>query len=112
MVEEALCEAFQECGGQGWGGFVDICSNFKRRGVFYFAAHWLVTTYLTQDASDPSNISPSARLNTSAKSVGDESITFRITAIEKTGTDWLSTSNYGVQYIRLRTRAGMGAIAV
>ena len=112
VVTEALCEGDVETGGKGWGGFEDICSNFKRRGWYYYAAHWLASTYLTQDATDPSAISPIARLNVSGKSVGDESIQYRITAIQNTGDDWLSTTNYGVQYLRLRRRAGMGAIAV
>lgn len=112
VIDQALCEADAETGGKRWGAFEDICSNFKRRGMFFYAAHWLASTYLNQDASDPSNISPIARLNVSGKSVGDESIQYRITQIESTGTDWLSTTNYGVQFIRLRKRAGMGALAV
>lgn len=112
VVTGALCEADSETGGKGWGAFEDICSNFKRRGMFFFAAHWLSITYLSGDASDPSVISPTARLNTAAKSVGDESITFRVGAIQSTEDDWLSLSNYGVQYLRLRRRAGMGALAV
>ena len=112
VVTDALCEGDAETGGKGWKAFEDICSNFKRRGMFYFAAHWLVTTYITGTAEDPSNISPNARLNTAAKSVGDESTTFRVGAIQSTEDDWLSLSNYGVQYLRLRRRAGMGALAV
>lgn len=111
VVGESLCEADAETGGRGWGAFEDLCSNFKRRGMYYFAAHWLASTYLTGDASDPSNISPGARLNLSGKSVGDESVQYRITAIQNTGDDWLSTTIYGTQYLRLRRRAGMGAIA-
>lgn len=112
IVEQALCEGDAETGSDRWGAFQDICSNFKRRGMFYYAAHWLASTYLNQSAEDPSNISPIARLNTSGKSVGDESIQYRITEIQNTGDDWLSTTNYGVQYLRLRKRAGMGAVAV
>ena len=112
IVTDALCEADAETGGAGWGVFEDLCSNFKRRGMFYFAAHWLVTTYLTGTAADPTDVKPNARLNTAAKSVGDESITFRVGAIQNTEDDWLSLSNYGVQYLRLRRRAGMGARAV
>jgi hypothetical protein len=109
VVEMALCEANAETGGSGWGVYQDLCSNFKRRGMYYYAAHWLSSTYLAQNASDPSNISPIARLNTSGKSVGDESIQYRITEIQNTGDDWLSTTIYGTQYLRLRRRAGMGA---
>lgn len=112
VVTEALCEGDVETGGRGWGGYQDICSNFKRRGWYYYAAHWLSTTYITQDASDPSVISPTARLNVAAKTVGDESIQFRVGAIQSTENDWLSLTNYGVQYLRLRRRAGMGALAV
>ncbi|HDZ15779.1 MAG TPA: DUF4054 domain-containing protein [Methylophaga aminisulfidivorans] len=112
IVENALYEADAETGGSGWGGFEDEGHNFKRRGMYYYAAHWLSTTYLTQDAGDTSNVSPNARLNVSQKSVGDESIQYRITAMQETGDDWLSLTNYGVQFLRLRRRAGMGARAV
>lgn len=112
IVEQALCEADAETGSRRWGVFEDVCSNFKRRGLFYFAAHWLVTTYITGTAEDPSNISPTARLNVAAKSVGDESVTYRVGGIQETEEDWLSLSNYGVQFLRLRRRAGMGAVAV
>jgi len=113
VVEDALCEADAETGGKRWGPFVDECRNIKRRGMFYFAAHWLTVTYITADgATDATNISPTARLNVAAKSVGDESITYRVGAIQDTENDWLSLTNYGVQYLRLRKRVGMGALAV
>ncbi|QGH75046.1 hypothetical protein RostovM3_00006 [Vibrio phage Rostov M3] len=57
-------------------------------------------------------ISPSARLNIASKSVGDESVNYRVTGIEKTQNDWLTLTNYGVQYMRLRDRAGKGAVAI
>lgn len=112
VVEDALCEADAETGSSRWGTYKDDCRNFKRRGMFYYTAHWLASTYLTQDASDPSKISPIARLNVSGKSVGDESVQYRVTAIETTMRDWLSTTNYGVQYMRLLSRAGKGAVAI
>jgi hypothetical protein len=112
-ITEALCDAFPECGGRGWGSFeVDNCQNFKRRGVFYYAAHWLSVAYTDGGAANLENVTSTARLNTAAKSVGDESITFRVGAIQSTEDDWLSLSNYGVQYLRLRKRAGMGARAL
>ena len=113
VVTQALCEADAETGGRGWGVYQDECHNFKQRGMFFYAAHWLSITYNTPaGATDPGNIDPVARLNTAAKSVGDESITYRVGAIQSTEDDWLSLSNYGVQYLRLRRRAGMGALAV
>ena len=112
IVEDALCEADAETGGKRWGAYEDECRNFKQRGMFYFAAHWLATTYLNQTAADESAISPTARLNVASKSVGDESVTYRVGAIQATEEDWLSLTNYGVQFLRLRRRAGMGALAV
>ena len=114
VITDALCEAFPECGSRGWGHFVvDDCQNFKRRGVFFYAAHWLSITYNTgAGATDPNDIDSAARLNLSSKSVGDESITYRITQIQSAGDDFLSLTLYGVQYLRLRRRAAMGARAV
>ncbi|CAH9015629.1 head completion adaptor [Vibrio phage 511E55-1] len=112
IVEQALCEADAETGGRGWGSFKLECRNFKKRGMFYYAAHWLATTYIDQTAEDPSNISPSARLNVAAKSVGDESVQYRVGALQDTADDWLSLTNYGVQFYRMRKRAAMGARAV
>ena len=114
VVTEAFCEAFPECGGRGWGVFdVTDCQNFKRRGVFLFAAHWLSIEYTTgAGATNPTSVNPTARLNVAAKSIRDESVTYRVGAIQSTQDDWLSLSNYGVQYLRLRRRAGMGARAV
>ena len=117
IVQESFCEAFPEVGGRGWGTLdITDCQNFKRRGLFYFAAHWLSVTYTDVGAGDTpesqSNISSVARLNVAAKSVGDESITYRVGSIQRTEDDWLSLTNYGVQYLRLRRRAAMGARAV
>lgn len=112
-VQEALCEADAETGSRRWGAYEDECHNLKRRGLFYFAAHWLSVTYPTSaGATDPSNIPSTARLNVASKSVGDESVTYRVGAIQETENDWLSLTNYGVQFLRLRRRVGMGAKAV
>lgn len=114
VVSMALCEAMAECGGRGWGALdLTNCGNFKRRGVFFYAAHWLSITYNSgAGATDPSNIDSAARLNLAGKSVGDESITYRITAIQSAEDDFLSLTLYGVQYLRLRRRSAMGARAV
>lgn len=112
LIENALYEADSETGGRGWGGFENKAGNFKRRGMFLFAAHWLSVTYFTGFDGNPGNISSGARLNVAAKSVADESITYRVGAMQETENDWLSLSDYGVQYLRLRRRAGMGAMAL
>lgn len=113
VVTDALNEAFPETGGKRWGSFdVDNAQNFKRRGVFYYAAHWLAVTYTDGGAADDTAITSSARLNVASKSVGDESVTFRVGQMQKTEDDWLSLTNYGVQFLRLRGRVNKGAMAI
>jgi len=111
VIEMALCEAEAETGGRGWGAYDDECSNFRNRGIRYYAAHWLSSMY-GYSGADASNVKPDARQNVSAKSVGDESLQYRITEMENTTNDWLSTTIYGTQYVKLRNRAGMGARVV
>jgi|9_EtaG_2_1085328.scaffolds.fasta_scaffold27525_3 hypothetical protein len=112
VVENALIEADTETDSSRWGTYQDNARNFKRRGMFYYASHWLAVTYLKQDASDPTAISPIARLNVASKSVGDESVTYRVGSIQTTENDFLSLTIYGVEFLRLRGRAAKGAMVV
>lgn len=106
MITEVLCEADAETGGSGWGAFALDCDNFKRRGMYLFAAHWLTFFY----GNDPANgVGGIARLNTQSKQVGDESISYRVAAMMDAGNDALTYTVYGQQFYRLRRRAGMGA---
>lgn len=109
IVTIALCEGDSETGGKGWGGYQDDCHNFKQRGMFLYAAHWLTVSY-PMGGNSTANSNPTWAAN--SKSVGDESISYN------TGSDslnpssaWLLSTLYGQQYTRLRRRAGMGAIA-
>ncbi len=114
VVTTALCEGDTESGGTRWGAYVDECNNFKQRGMFLFAAHWLATTYPT-GASDTAAQSGGANNTVVSKSVGDESVTFgaaSVANIGDAGNGWLASTSWGQQFIRLRKRAGMGAMAV
>lgn len=110
LISCALCEADAETGSSRWGAYEDECHNFKRRGMFYFAAHWLSTNYGTAGVTTPP--ASEARLNVQSKSVGDESIDYRVPSMMNVGDDWLTFTVYGQQFYRLRRRAGMGAKAV
>lgn len=109
-IVEALCEAGTETSSSRWGTLELTCDNFKWRGMQYFAAHWLATNFATLGANGTPN--SEARLNVAQKSVGDESIAYRVPAMMDAGTDWLTYTNYGQQFYRLKKRAGMGAKAV
>lgn len=114
VLSLALCEADAETGGKGWGVYQDDCHNFKFRGLHFYAAHWLVTTY-PKGAKIQSNQSSDARYPVSGRSVGDESISFSNTtppAGSSSGDDWLRATSFGQQWLRMRKRAGMGARAI
>lgn len=106
-----MCEAEAETGGSGWGGYTEECGNFKWRGMKYFAAHWLFTNYVDgyDDETGTMMVPGDARLNTQNKTVADESIGYRVASMMDAGSDWLTYSNFGQQFYRLRRRAGMGA---
>ena len=113
VVEMALCEGDVETGGKGWGAFEDVCTNFKRRGMYLFAAHYLAATY-PKGATDSSQIGGSAKFATQSKTVGDESISFANGKANElsVGDGWLASTSFGQQWLRLRRRAGAGARAV
>lgn len=110
-LADALCQADTETGSKRWGVYQDKCNNFKQRGMFLFTAHYLTTFY----RNDDSTVSPGAKHNVSSKSVGDESISYMTNkglSDLSAGDEWLSTTQYGQMFMRLRRRAGMGALAV
>jgi len=39
-------------GGSGWGAFSLDCNNFKRRGMYLFAAHWLRRSVFSRNVVD------------------------------------------------------------
>lgn len=101
MLTEADAETSNRC----WGEFRledDRC--LKKRGMYNFAGH-LLSSFYGSSANDPTAVEASARLNIASKSIGDESVSYRITAMEKTTDDYLSTTIYGVTFMRLRLKA-------
>lgn len=110
LLNEILAMADAETGGSGWGKFVlGDGHNFKRRGMYLYAAAYLSSVYGT----DPSNgIASDARLNVADKSVGDEHVSYRVPQMLPAGDDFLTYTVYGQEFYRLRRRAGMGARAV
>lgn len=109
LLHEALCAADSETGGSGWGAYQPVCGNFKRNGLYYYAAAWLATFFPQGVDGD---MAGEARLNTANKSVGDESISYRVAAMMDAGNDFLTFTVFGQQFYRLRRRAAMGARAV
>lgn len=107
LIAAALVEADAETGSIRWGAFELAPANFKWRGMRYYAAAWLASNF-----GDSGSVASEARLNVASKSIGDESVTYRVPQMMNAGTDWLTYTVYGQQFYRLKLRAGMGAIVV
>lgn len=112
LIQSALYEAEAETESSRWGAYEDDSRNFRNRGVRLFAAAWLVNNYGDKGTGSIVSETGEARLNVASKSVGDESVAYRVPSMMEVSDDWLTWSHYGQQYYRLRKRAGMGALAV
>ncbi|MCK5126778.1 MAG: DUF4054 domain-containing protein [candidate division Zixibacteria bacterium] len=113
-VRQSLCEGDAETGGAGWGIYENECHNFKQRGMFLYAAHWLASTYPNGDIPSGGSASGGAKWATSGKSVGDESVSFNTGSLANmpVGDSWIASTAFGQQWLRLRRRSSMGALAV
>lgn len=112
-ITKALYIARGEFGGcASWGDYKPY--SFFQRGWFALAAHYLTWNKATTDATteDGSASTPYAQ---SSKSVRDESVSYAIPGANASLTAWdaaLALTPYGLEYLKLRDRAGMGAICV
>jgi hypothetical protein len=103
---------FGGCGCAGWGDYKPY--SFLQRGWFALAAHYL-TWLKMQTAATTADGSASTPYAQASKSVRDESVSYAIPAANASLTTWeaaLALTPYGVEYLHLRSRAGMGAICV
>jgi len=107
-----LREADEETG-RRWGPYGDF--SLKQRGMFAYVAHRAVLTKAAARATEAGGIA-SAPAQVTSKSVGDESASFAVSApansAEANQLGDLRSTIYGVEFLRLRLRAGMGAVAV
>ena len=101
IVSEALSQGDMNTNGCTWGPFVlGDAANRKRRGMYLYAAHVLVSTY-PHGASDETAQDPYQRSRVASKSVGDESISYAIVGATSAGDEWLGSTQFGQQYLRL-----------
>lgn len=103
--------ADEETGGR-WGAYK--ANSLKQRGMFAFAAHRAVLAKASARAVENGGVAP-APAPVASKSVGDESASYAVatpTVSESIGLGDLRSTLYGAEFLRLRRRVGMGAIAV
>lgn len=115
-IRRALNIALGEIGGcycAGWGTYEPAYSLFQR-GLFALAAHNLTANAATSAAATASGSATSPLIQT-GKTVRDESVSFAAPGYLEGLSGWeylLSLTPYGLEFLHLRQRAGMGAICV
>lgn len=105
----ALAEGDAETG-KRWGVYPDSSVvSIKKRGMFAFAAHRLVMRKRSAGGD------VGAAYAISGKSVGDESTSFAVPSVtmdDLTINGDLPLTAYGVEFMRLRRRAGTGGMMI
>lgn len=109
LVQYALCRGDAATGSCRWGAYQAECHSNKMVGMFLYTAAWLSMYY--PDGID-GGASTEARLNVASKSVGDESIAYRVPQMLEVNNDFLTYTIFGQEFYSLRKRIGMGALAV
>lgn len=109
-----LCEADEETGPR-WGSYNASACSLKKRGMFAYAAHKAVLAKAVARATAAGAIAaPPSRV--ASKSVGDESVSYAVAAPGSSGeaaqAGDLNTTSYGLEFMRLRKRAGAGPVVV
>jgi hypothetical protein len=96
-------DAVFEVGEAAWG-------TLYEKGVMLLTAHLLFVDQENQGTGSGSGGSSMSR--TTMRKVGDVSESFARAAADNATDDWYLQSTYGSEYLRLKRRKGMGAIAV
>lgn len=114
FLRRFLCEGDEETGPR-WGAYSDGACSLKKRGMFAYAAHKASLAKAAARATQAGGIA-SAPSQVASKSVADESVSYAVhtptSASGAAGIGDLKTTIYGQEFVRLRRRAGMGAVVV
>jgi hypothetical protein len=111
-ITKALNITKGELGACRWGLYEPY--SFLQRGWFALAAHYLTWNAATTSATSADG-SASTPYAVASKSVRDESVSYAVPAANASLTAWeaaLALTPYGLEYLHLRDRAGMGAVCV
>lgn len=115
IIRTFMDRADRKTGSRGWGKFeLDPTKDtaLKRMGMWFYTGHLLAYTYGVNGATDPTSVYPGARLNTAEEHVGDEGKSYRVTQMENTRNDALSTTIYGIEFVTLRAQVTNRVIAI
>ena len=102
-IQTFLDEAQLEVGEVPWG-------TLYEKGVFLLTAHLVVIDQRNQTSSGSGVPSPG---QLASRKVGDVAVSFATQTTSPDGSDeWYLSSSYGAEYLRLKKRKGIGAVAV
>lgn len=108
--EYAIIQALEDADaetGKRWLRYQAKPASIKARGMYNFAAHRLVMN----QRAEAGDIGASYAV--SSKSVGDESMSFAVPSISNNDliiNGDLPLTKYGLEFLRLRRRAGTGGV--
>lgn len=114
-IRTALNIALGEIGGCGcsnWGTYLPAYSIFQR-GLFALAAHNLLARQAAFDAGSTGGATTPFAV--ASKTVRDESVSYAVPGYMSNLSAWeslVAQTPYGLEFLHLRDRAGMGAICV
>ena len=97
FLDDALCEV----GEAAWG-------TLYEKGVFLLTAHFLVLDGALDDTDDDGT----DESRVTSRKVGDVQVSFARASSTDPTEDWYRQTKYGSDYLRLKMRVGMGAVAV
>ena len=111
MLKKALCKADYETGGSCWGQYESTTTDctIKKMGLFALGAHSMVTRYAEKTVTASGGVA-TAMQTVSSKSVGDESISYASPDLARVsfGDSVLASTNYGLEFIRMRDDISTG----
>jgi hypothetical protein len=110
VVTKALCEGDVKTGSSRWGAYQDICQNFKQRGMFLYAAHW-ISVYYPKGGDEPPATNPTWAWN--SKTVRNQSISYDTGVKDLSPTNaWLLSTIFGQQFYGEMKKAALGGVSV
>lgn len=101
-IQFFLDDAELEVGEAAWG-------DLYEKGVMLLAAHFL---QLELERLDDDSSGSSTENRVTSKKVGDVQVNFARATASDASEDWYLQTSYGAEYLRLKIRMGMGAVAV
>lgn len=110
-INNALCEGDFETGANKWGSYSEDCHNYKRKGMFTYAAFYLIA-FFPIGSSNPKS---EAKGNIQSKSIGDESVSFDTSNDpnnKSTDASFLGSNIFGQQFMRLRRMRSTGFVVL